>query len=166
MKAINQLPLEILETFYFPNIEFRTDKQILIDRNPDRYDIKKVNFHVLFSKDVTVQDIEDNFLHTLHFSFFGERKPLTVSNLTEFGRKLKEHNSYQGSDFLVGCNHASVDMKEVRENLENDSKFKGQFLICLADDGLSRIPWDSPAYTVRRDLVGLADCIFASNQKS
>ncbi len=46
----------------FPNIEFRLNKIIGTNR---------VNFHVIFSDEVLIEDIEENFLHELEFIYEG-----------------------------------------------------------------------------------------------
>ena len=44
---------------FLPNIEFRLNK--LVGNN-------RVNFHVIFSDKVSINDIEDNFLHNRMYS--------------------------------------------------------------------------------------------------
>ena len=44
-----------------PNIEFRLDLLIPTSSSDDAAKVKKVNAHVIFSEDVTAQDIEDKF---------------------------------------------------------------------------------------------------------
>ena len=69
-----------------PNIEFRL--KTFVGSN-------SVNFHVLFSDDVPLNDITDHFLHDLKFVYQGDpqradyKRRLKISELIEFGARLK-----------------------------------------------------------------------------
>jgi len=91
----------------FPNIEFRLDT--LVGSN-------RVNFHVIFSDSVQIEDIEENFLHELKFVYEGtphsedEELPLKLGNIKTLGKKLKqEHAKFQSeSDLFIGMKCAVV----------------------------------------------------------
>lgn len=53
--------IEIISTiFVLPNIEFRLNKLVGTNR---------INFHVLLSDEISIEDIEENFLHELDFIY-------------------------------------------------------------------------------------------------
>lgn len=152
-----------------PNIEFRLNN-IVRDRDGTE---KRLNLHVIFSDEVAVEDIEEHFLHDLHFYYQGnpqgqdESRKLKVSNLMALGERLMdEHESFRkrGSPLQVGAEHAVVDHAEIREAL-GDSRFKGKYLVVLAADGWDRINWDTQAHMVRKGLLQGADMVFASNPR-
>ena len=151
-----------------PNIEFRLN--VLID------DTNRVNFHVIFSEDTSIDDIEENFLHQLHFAYEGnpndedEQWILTLRNLRTFGKKLKrEHERFKGNgDLYVGMMCAVVDSTEIAKTLAgHKSMFEGRYVLCLpADEDLSSVSWDSQGHNVRKTLVQKSNILISSNKKT
>lgn len=102
----DELAVAATRVLLLPNIELRSR---VIVRSSDGRD-SRVNFHVLFSDDVTAADIEEHFLR--QFRFTAESAPgaadqefaLTVANLEELGRRLKaNHEPFRTlSDLFVG----------------------------------------------------------------
>ena len=158
--------------FFFPNIEFRLDKTI-IERVGERQETTRLNFHVLFSPDVSLNDIEEHFLHDIEFiheqETFGsaQTRKLKISNLIDFGKTLKEsHERFRSlPDLYVGCMNAVVDPNKLKEILEKDGRFRGKYLLCLAEDH-SLLDWDSQAHGIRKHLLQMAHCIFSSNRQT
>jgi hypothetical protein len=80
---------KILNILILPNIEFRLNTLVGTSR---------INFHVIFSNDVSIQDIEESFLHELDFVYEGnpqdedEKQKLKIPNLKSLGKKLKEEH--------------------------------------------------------------------------
>jgi hypothetical protein len=78
-----------------PNIEFRL-KSIVQSRGGSE---KRLNLHVIFSDEVSEQDIEEHFLHDLQFFHEGdpqnrdERRKLKTANLEILGKELKEQHA-------------------------------------------------------------------------
>jgi hypothetical protein len=101
-----------------PNIEFRLNKLVGANR---------INFHVLFSNDVKINDIEENFLHELDFIYEAgpqsedEKRKLKVKNLEELGAKLnKEHKAFAGQPAIyTGMMNAVVDDSQINNLLAN-----------------------------------------------
>jgi len=75
---------KILNILLLPNIEFRLNK--LVGKN-------RINFHVIFSDEVSIKDIEESFLHELNFVYEGnpqdedEKQKLKLPNLEDLGKK-------------------------------------------------------------------------------
>ena len=80
-----ELVNKIRQIKLFPNIEFRLNTFVGSSR---------INYHVIFSDQLSIEDIEDNFLHELKFSY--EQYPdatdcrhsLKRSNIEDLGKKL------------------------------------------------------------------------------
>lgn len=124
---------------FIPNVELRTST---IVRSPDGND-RRVNFHVLFSDDVTPDQIEEDFLRDLKFtaestpSETDEAWPLTIRNLEILGQRLKaQHEPFAGkSDLAVGMMNAVVDHGSVSEILEGKrSIFGNRYLLAVPAD--------------------------------
>lgn len=158
--------IKIKEILILPNIEFRLDKLV---------DDSRVNFHVIFSNEVSIQDIEENFLHELNFSFEGnpqgedEQRKLKTSNLISLGERLKkEHSKFTNSDLFVGMMNAVVSDKEITDLLsKKPSLFKGKYLLAIpSDEDLSKLGWDNQAHLTRKILIQKSDCLFSSNSNT
>lgn len=68
-----------------------------------------VNYHVIFSASVSERDIEQNFLNQLEFKYDADGKhPLTLENIAELGKTIKDNNGNAGSELLVGLEHVTV----------------------------------------------------------
>lgn len=77
---------KVQEIFVFPNIELRINTFVGNHTH-------SVNYHVIFSDEVSIQDIEENFINKLTFTKNpGDNLSLTKHNLTEYGNDLKHDN--------------------------------------------------------------------------
>jgi len=158
---------KIRRILFLPNVEFRLNKLVGSSR---------INFHVIFSDKVSVEDIEENFLREIKFVYEGtpqnkdEQRALTILNLEDLGKKLKkEHPEFiNKSDIEVGMMTAVVDDKDILEVLSNKrSIFEGKYLTFVpADEDLSKISWDSQDHNVRKVIIQKSDGFFSANENT
>ena len=150
----------------FPNIEFRLKTIINSSR---------VNYHVIFSDEVSISDIEENFLHDIEFVYdcdpFEPKNcsKLKKSNLIELGKKVKaEQGSFSGSDYEVGCITAAVNDSQIIDILTTKrEKFKDKYIIAIpVDEDLSHINWGSQDHNVRKAYLQQANIFFATNKNT
>lgn len=155
----------IHQILILPNIEFRLDKLVQDNR---------VNYHVIFSDDVSIADIEENFLQQLKMIVEGnpqqaaERRALTKNNLTSLGERLQnEHADFRqhSSHLYTGMMNAVVSDDEISKLLSDQpSLFKGKYLIVTpSDEDLSDVEWNNQGHLTRKILIQKSDCLFASN---
>ncbi len=157
------------DIFIFPNIEFRVDKVIYSTRRGSEQG-KRLNLHVLISPEISPREIEEGFLHDLDFCH--EQTPfepqntrkLKLNNLIDFGRSLREQeSSFQDkSDSWVGCMNVVVKTEQIKERL--DSRFRGNYILVLADEDLSEMSWQGQDHAVRKQLVQMSHAVFSSNE--
>ena len=70
-------------TLLLPNIEFRLDKFVGKDN-------RSINYHVIFSNELSAELIEKEFLEDVKFEITGgEKRRLDRKNITEFGKMIK-----------------------------------------------------------------------------
>lgn len=164
---------EVAETvsriLFIPNIELRANT---IVRSPDGND-QRVNFHVLFSDEVTPEQIEEDFLREVKFTAEGtpsgadEEWPLTTRNLETLGNRLKAHHGpFAGkSDIVVGMMNAVVDHGMVSEILERKrSIFGNRYLLAVpADEDLSNCSWDGQGHLARKLMIQKSHMLFSAN---
>lgn len=148
----------------FPSVEFRTDKTI---------DSSKAQINVVFSNELTIQQIEDNFLSKItmfeSFSDTSSSYTLTRANLEIMGKKYKKQgiaNTGQNeTDLFVGMNGTHVSLEKLKE-LKDDSQFKGKVIYILPEEDVSKINWQSQSGNIRKHLYSLVDALFTSNKNT
>ncbi|OPC25925.1 hypothetical protein BAX95_00190 [Elizabethkingia meningoseptica] len=155
---------KIKKILILPNVEFRLNK--LVGSN-------RINFHVLFSDTVKIEDIEENFLHELDFVYESgpqtedEKHKLKERNLQELGKKLKaEHEAFRSkSDLEIGMMNAVVDDEQITQILINKaSKFKNKYFILLpCDEDLSKVSWNGQDHHTRKLFIQKSDILIATN---
>ncbi|MGA2605873.1 MAG: TrlF family AAA-like ATPase [Terriglobia bacterium] len=149
-----------------PNIELRLGTFVR-GSGTDR----RVNYHVIFSDEVSPQDIDDHFLGQLRFTYDsspdGEHAdwPLNRANLERLGATLKaQESSFTGSDYEVGCKTATVDAGALKKLLdEKASIFRGKYLLLVENLSESDMPWQGQDHQTRKILLKGAHAIFSAN---
>lgn len=163
---------KISEILIFPNIEFRLEK--FVSGTPKDLDKlnRKLNYHVLLSDEIEIEDIEHNFLNQIQFQYNAntgeeaETRSLSRSNLESLGRRLKsEHNAFSSKpDIYIGMMCASVDESKITKLLKN-SLFKGKYLLGPnPDEDLSKVSWNSQGHNTRKNLIKQSHFMFSSNE--
>lgn len=148
----------------FPNIEFRL--KTIVNRS-------RVNYHIIFSNEISVDDIEENFLHEIEFVSEGmpfdtpNKRKLKRKNIEELGKTIKEQQpNFKGNDFAVGCTTAVIDEQQVTEILSKHKDiFEGKYIVVIpVDEDLSKISWSSQDHMVRKYFYQVANMFFATNK--
>lgn len=170
-KLFTELEIKkIQKILILPNIEFRLQKIVGSSSDLSKLN-RKLNYHVIFSDETSMEDIEQNFLNQLHFVYDAETggKPetrsITRSNLIEFGAKLKlEHDDFQSyDDLFVGMMNASVCESQIADLL-NKGLFKNKFLMGVnPDEDLSKVSWNSGGHGTRKTIIKQTHFVFSSN---
>lgn len=147
-----------------PNIELRLN--IFIPKRSAGEQQRRLNFHVIFSDKVAVQDIERQFLNDLDIVLDGNpdggnRRKLTREAIEEAGQLVKRfQTSVQGdSDFVAGCKSITVSLQNVLDALDKGC-FEGQYLLILPTEYWDQISWEGQDYLTRRNLLQTAHIVF------
>ena len=153
-----------------PNIEFRLDK--LVGTTGGH---RRLNYHVIFSDQLSPDEIDEHFLQEFKFCFEGDpqRADLSLSvrrtNLEFLGNRLKKEHAHFNDgrfDFEIGCMNATVDPSKIKEVLVNKERiFKGKYLIVLPEEHLSLLEWDGQDHHTRKLLLQGADAIFKTSEQ-
>ena len=162
----------------FPNIEFRIDIPIVKEKNVNgkkQTETSRVNYHIIFSDEISITDIEENFLQEIDFVYEGV--PFDTSNT----RKLKKTNiecnrekvkreqpTFRGNNFEVGCSVAVVSNKQINDILKSHKDiFDGKYLIVVpVDEDLSDIKWESQGHMIRKPIYQESNMFFSSNENT
>lgn len=156
-----------------PNIEFRLNS--VISSKKDGKEQRRLNFHVIFSDEVAVQDIEDHFLHELYFYYEGNpqdkdgRKKLKLSNIEDLGKELiSQHKAFQDgrSAVEIGVMNVVVSHEEITKLLTDESRFKGKYILVFPEELFHLIDWDGQDHHIRKGILQKSDMVFSSNPKT
>ena len=156
-----ELRSKVERIYVFPNIELRLDT--FVGKGSS-----SINYHVLFSDAVSERAIEQNFLHQLQFKHdAGGEKSLTLENIGEFGRTIKEKNGNEGADLRVGLENVTVGYDTILKVLKKDTSFEGKYLIAIpVDEDLSQIQWSGRDYQTRLNLYKQAHVLLTANERT
>jgi ABC-type lipoprotein export system ATPase subunit len=155
------------EILLLPNIELRLRDMVRVGEKDAR-----INLHIIFSDEISPQEIEEKFLRRLEFTSESApdtpdaRMALTEPNLEALGKQLKEeHERFKGdSDLKVGMTQAVVTHEQITEMLGKTRTFdKRHLLLVAADEDLSDISWDGQGHLTRKLLIQKAHMLFSSN---
>lgn len=158
------------DILWLPNVELRTNFLIQKDGKDSR-----VNMHVLFSDELTPEEIDEHFFRSVQF--WDESEPqstqnqrrLTIANLTELGKRLKTQQATfaDKTDIFVGMMNAVVDANEVAKVLASHSVFHHKYLILFpSDEDLSKVSWNSQGHLSRKQCIQMADILISSNEQT
>ena len=159
------LVAKVKKILVLPNIEFRLKQAV----NGNR-----INYHVIFSNEVDINDIKDNFLREIRITRElypdGEGDIVKISrhNIEDFGKKIRaEQPSFKGSDFSIGCKTAIVDEEDIRNALINKKMFKDKYIIVIPpDEDLSEIEWSKQDHQIRKLFIQHCHAFFTSNKNT
>jgi energy-coupling factor transporter ATP-binding protein EcfA2 len=157
-----------------PNIEFRLTS--VLSSKKDGKDPRRLNFHVIFSDEVPVKDIEEHFLHDIDFFYEGnpqdkdDKRKLKISNLEDLGKKLiSQHKQFQNTGLTpleVGAMQAVVDHGDITKILNSGDRFKSKYLLIFPDQFYNLIDWDGQDHNIRKGTLQKSDMVFSSNPKT
>jgi len=150
-----------------PNIEFRLDNIVYRRRNKEP---KRLNFHVIFSNEVRIEDIENQFLGDLHFykgsGGAGELSKIKLEKtaIEKYGKECKKQKDFMdNSDLEAGAKNIVFKLDEIINTLKNKPDyFAGKYLFFLESEFWSDIDWGQD-YGLRKTLLQVSHGIFDSN---
>jgi hypothetical protein len=160
----------IKEIVILPNIEFRLELGIS-EKTPDGLKNSKYQIHVIFSDDVEIQKIEDNFLHRLEYITFvndgkQDKYTITKENFENYGKNLIAKGiGGNGSPLFVGMNNAYVNISDVLKYLDSP-EFINKHIIVLSEEDQSKQNWNDQLAGIRLNLFNSCHAIFSSNENT
>ncbi len=159
----------IANVILFPVIEFRIEKfaGICFEK------LKRINLHVIFSNELSIETIKSQFLNTLEQSYMLETgvpwdRAITLTSVTELGASIKssvppsELVKY-GSDLEEGFNNLNVKEDQIFHSLKKDC-FKGKYLIAIGKTEWDELKWSDSSIASKKTIINRADLIFTASE--
>lgn len=154
-----------------PVIEFRLKKFA------GHKQFKRINFHVIFSDEVSPDLIQNQFLNTLtgecHLTPGIDKSmwngAVTTDSLVDLGNKIKasvpaEQLPHYGSDLEEGFNNLNLDEKSVIERLVSSTYFKGKYLFAIGKTEWDALPWTDGSIAEKKDVINKAHLVFTASE--
>ena len=149
-----------------PNVEFRLNTFSGTANN-----IKRHNFHVIFSPEVPVNVIKEQLLNGLSTAYLIDdqsewNQAPTVTSLEELGARMKrnapaDNGIHAISDLRAGFNNITYDLKDILRLLNKDP-FKNKYITALGYTEWSQGRWDQSA-AEKRNLINTVDISLTAN---
>lgn len=153
-----------------PVLEFRIEKFAGVEFK----NIKRINFHVIFSPDLTIETIESQFLNTLYQSYTLEAdgkswtRAITKESVAELGHKIKEgvppdQISRYGSDLSEGFNNLNLKESQIFESLKKDC-FDHKYLIAIGKTEWDELKWSDSSIAQKKSIINDANIVFTASE--
>lgn len=134
---------------------------------------KKINFHIVFSDEVTALQIEQQFLSAIfhkyklspEYSDLDFSGVITRESLAEIGKKIKESSSVpiSGSDITVGFHNITYGYDKVLETLKDASSFRNKYVTAVGKTEWDSLRWDG-SIGDKKTIINDADLVFISTE--
>jgi hypothetical protein len=151
----------------FPVVEFRIEKFAGVEFSS----LKRINLHVIFSNELSIETIQSQFLNTLEQSYTLKtgaewRRSITPESVAELGAEIKstvpkERLCEYGSDLTEGFNNLNVKEEQIFKSLKKDC-FKDKYLIAIGKTEWSELKWTDASIATKKSIINSADIVFTS----
>ncbi|WP_411971331.1 TrlF family AAA-like ATPase [Sphingobacterium sp. Lzh-3] len=154
----------------FPVLEFRIEKFAGIEFK----NVKRINFHVIFSPELSIETIKSQFLNTLEQSYTLESdgrtwtRAITKESVEELGRKIKEgipadQLIHYGSDLSEGFNNLNLKETQIFESLKKDC-FDNKYLIAIGKTEWDDLKWTDASIAQKKSIINDANIVFTASE--
>ena len=152
-----------------PVIELRIDKFANVSENEP---FKRVNFHIIFSNELTPEIIQEQFLNSLSCEYLLNSDlhdqsiwngTITIKSITDLGRKIidSSNGKTNGSPLKIGFNSLNIPYNKLLEKLEN-SYLKNKFLTAVGKTEWDTMRWDGSAAD-KKNVINRANFVFSAS---
>ena len=155
-----------------PVVEFR------IKKFAGHKDFKRVNFHIIFSDELSPDIIQNQFLSGLFGKY--QLSPWLSSNiqwsgivtpdsLSDLGNAIKSSVSPEllpkyGSDLEEGFNNLNLDERDILTLLNGSSYLKDRFLTAVGKTEWESLSWNDQSIAEKKDIINKVDFVFISSE--
>ena len=152
-----------------PVIELRIDKFANVSKDEP---LKRVNFHVIFSNELTPEIIQEQFLNSLSCEYLLNSDlhdksiwngTITIKSITDLGQKIidSSNGKINGSPLKIGFNSLNIPYNKLLKKLEN-SYLKNKFLTAVGKTEWDTMRWDG-SIADKKDVINRANFVFSAS---
>jgi len=151
-----------------PVIEFRIEKFAGVEFNK----LKRINLHVIFSNEISLETIKSQFLNTLeqHYCLQSDgakwTRAITKQSVEELGKEIKasipaEELPKYDSDLVEGFNNLNIKEDEIFKSLNKDC-FDGKYLIAIGKTEWGELNWTDSSIATKKSIINQAHIVFTA----
>ena len=167
----NQGRLANIDTF-FPVLEFRLAKFAGTEGH-----LRRINYHVIFSNDITTDQIEQQFLSQLSAKYKLSSDiqaewggVVTKESLTDLGQKIIDSvpDGKRGdycSPILEGFRNLNLSVDAIRSALDSPY-FKGNYITAIGKTEWTSLKWNDQSIAEKKTLINEADVVFIAAESA
>lgn len=155
-----------------PVIEFRIDKLSGVDF----YKNNNIDMHIIFSNDLSPEEIKAQFLNRLSAEFklstgntCDWNGVITSESLVDIGRKIREstpqdkQQNLPSSNKILGFNNLAISTDKLNEILDTSTYLQGKFITCIGKAEWDSLKWTSASTATKKSLINSVDIVFTSS---
>ena len=159
--------LKNIDTF-LPVLEFRLAR---FAGTEDK--LRRINYHVVFSNEITSDQIEQQFLNQLkaHYTLspgVGQDwgGVVTLQSLEDLGKAIiasvpDSKKSDYGGPVFEGFNNLNLSVEKIREALDSPY-FKNNYITAVGKTEWTSLKWNEQSIAEKKTLINEADALFVS----
>ena len=135
---------------------------------------KRINYHVIFSDELSADQIQGQFLNALTAKY--QLTPeqggnwsgvVTRESLAELGRRIidsapEDKRSEYSSPLLEGFNNLNLEVSNIEEALSNAHIFEGMYITAIGKTEWDDLRWDDSSIAEKKTIINKADLIFTA----
>lgn len=151
-----------------PVIEFR------LARFCGHKQFKRINYHVIFSDELSADQIQDQFLSALTAKY--QLTPgqegnwsgvVTRESLAELGRRIidsvpENERSKYSSPLEEGFNNLNLEVSNIEDALSNAHMFEGMYITAIGKTEWDDLKWDDSSIAEKKTIINNADLVFTA----
>lgn len=151
-----------------PVVEFRLAKFCGNEK------FKRINFHVIFSDQLSPELIQSQFLNTLTQSYIlsPDYKQywsgvITKDSLADLGKHIiesipEDRRCQYGSPLKEGFNNLNLEQSSIMTPLRSSSYFKGKFITAIGKSEWDDLKWDDGTISDKKSIINGVDLVFTA----
>lgn len=150
-----------------PVVEFRLESFAGVEFK----NLKRINFHVIFSDELEPSTIKSQFLDSLQQSYLltgGNPwlRAVTRGAIEELGKQIKEsvppeELSNYGSDLEEGFNNLNLKLDDILGLLKRDC-FKDKYLTAIGKTEWASLKWSDSSIATKKTVINRANIVFTA----
>jgi len=154
-----------------PVLEFR------IEKFAGHKEFKRINFHVIFSDELSPDIIQSQFLNALTTKYklspglngVAWSGTITKDSLVDLGRSIKENIPAEklgeyGKDIEEGFNNLNLNEEDILQILNSNTYLKGKFLTAIGKTEWESLSWNDQSIAEKKDIINKVNFVFISSE--
>lgn len=140
--------------------------------------LKRINFHVIFSNEISPDIIQSQFLNGLSAKYKLDPNCnqknwggiITRDNLEALGRAIKESVPHEElpkycSELKEGFNNINLEIDSIFGLLQNaEQYFSGKYLTCIGKTEWDSLNWNDSSIAEKKTIINSVDIVFTASE--